>query len=246
MTPPMILEGRTALVTGASRGLGRAIAGALAARGAAVACVARDGAELESSVAALRGAGGRVLAVPADVTRATEVEAAVRATLAQLGGLDIVVLNAGTWLGAPLHETSEETWDRLLDLNLKGAFLALKYTLPHLLERRRGTIVGICSLGGWVGQPGSAAYAASKWGLRGLLESVALEVKPAGVRVSIVSPHNINSAGRTIDPGSDERRHKLEPSEIADLVAHICSAPDHVSIGNVTIWPVGAGIRSEG
>jgi len=242
----MALDGRTALVTGASRGLGRAIAGALAARGAAVGLMAHASDELEASVAALLRDGARALAVPADVTRASDVEAGVRATLAQLGGLDIVVLNAGTWLGAPVHQTSEETWDKLLDLNLKGAFLTLKYALPHLLDRRRGTIVGICSLGGWVGQPGSAAYAASKWGLRGLLESVALEVKPAGVRVSIVAPHNINSAGRAIDPASDERRHKLEPSEIADLVAHICSAPDHVSIGNVTIWPIGAGIRSEG
>lgn len=242
----MNLQGRVALITGASRGLGHAIAGALAARGAAVACMARPGAELESSVSALRKGGARALAVPADVTHASEVDAGVRTTLAQLGGIDIVVLNAGTWQGAPVHQTSEETWDFLLDLNLKGAFLTLRYSLPHLLEKRRGTIVGISSLGGWVGQPGSAAYAASKWGLRGLLESVALEVKPAGVRVSIVAPHNMNSAGRTIDPASDERRHTLETSDVAELVAHICSAPDHVAIGNVTIWPIGAGIRSEG
>jgi len=242
----MTLQGRTALITGASRGLGLAIARALSARGAAVACVARAGEELESAVAGLRREGARALAVAADVTNAAEVEAGVRATIAGLGGLDIVVANAGTWQGAPIHETSEEMWDRLLDLNLKGAFLTLKYSLPHLLEQRRGTIVGISSIGGWVGQPGSAAYAASKWGLRGLLESVALEAKPAGVRVSIVSPHNINSAGRKIDPASEERRHALEPAEIAELVAHVCATPDHVSIGNVSIWPISAGIRAEG
>lgn len=242
----MTLRGRSALITGASRGLGLAIATALAARGAAVACMARAGEELTNGVAALRRSGARALAVPADVTRANEVEAGVRTTIAELGGLDIVVLNAGTWQGAPVHETSEEMWDRLLDLNLKGAFLALKSSLPHLLAQHRGTIVGITSIGGWVGQPGSAAYAASKWGLRGLLESVALEVKPAGVRVSIIAPHNINSAGRKIDPATEERRHALETTDIAELVAHICSAPDHVSVGNVTIWPIGAGIRAEG
>jgi len=242
----MTLQGRTALITGASRGLGLAIARALSARGAAVACMARAGEELENAVAGLRRDGARALAVAADVTKATEVEAGVQATIAGLGGLDLVVLNAGTWQGAPLHETSEEMWDRLLDLNLKGAFLTLKFSLPRLLEQRRGTIVGISSIGGWVGQPGSAAYAASKWGLRGLLESVALEAKPAGVRVSIVSPHNINSAGRTIDPASEERRHALEPAEIAELVAHLCAAPDHVSIGNVSIWPIAAGIRADG
>jgi NAD(P)-dependent dehydrogenase (short-subunit alcohol dehydrogenase family) len=242
----MNLQGKTALVTGASRGLGRAISASLAARGAALACLARAGAELDSSVAGLRASGARVIAVPADVTNASEVEAAVRALLEDLGGLDIVVLNAGTWQGAPLHQTSEAMWDQLLDLNLKGAFLTLKYALPHLLARGRGTIVGISSLGGCVGQPNSSAYAASKWGLRGLLESVALEVQPSGVRVSIVAPHNINSAGRPIEPGSEERTHHLETGEIADLVAHICAAPDHVSIGNVTIWPIGAGIRAQG
>ena len=242
----MDLAGKSALVTGASRGLGHAIATALATRGAALACVARAGAELDATVAALHAKGAKALAVAADVTQAAEVEAAVQATVEGHGGLDIVVLNAGTWQGAPLHQTSEEMWDQLLDLNLKGAFLTLKYALPHLMARGRGTIVGITSLGGWVGQPGATAYAASKWGLRGLLESAALEAQPAGVRVSIVAPHNINSVGRTIEPGSEARSHTLETTEIAELVAHICSAPDHVAIGNVTIWPIGAGIRAQG
>ena len=111
-----------------------------------------------------------------------------------------------------------------------------------MIAAKRGTVVGIASLGGFVGQPNSAAYAASKWGLRGLLESAALELKPHRVRVSIVAPHNINSAGRDIAPGTPERDRNLEPAEIAALVAWICGAPDHVAVGNVTIWPVAAGI----
>jgi NADP-dependent 3-hydroxy acid dehydrogenase YdfG len=102
--------------------------------------------------------------------------------------------------------------------------------------------VGISSLGGLVGQSGSAAYAASKWGLRGLLESAALELKPHRVRVSIVHPHNINSAGRAIAPGSEERNKALEPADVASLVAWICCAPEHVAVGNVTIWPIDAAI----
>ena len=242
----MRLEHQVALITGASHGLGLATARALALEGAAVACVARPGAELERAVAALRATGAQALAAPADVTRADEVERAVQATLEQWGRLDIVVLNAGTWKGAPLVETSEALWDQLLDLNLKGAFLTLKSTLPWLIERRRGTIVGIASLGAWVGQANASAYAASKWGLRGLLESVALEAKPHGIRVSIVSPHNMNSAGRAIAPGSEERLHHLEPAEVAALVTFVCTAPDHVSVGNVTVWPVGAGLVSQG
>jgi len=239
------LEHQVALITGGSRGLGLAIARALAAEGAAVALVARPGAELDRAVAEISAAGARAMAAPADVTRAAEIEGAARAVLERWQRLDIVILNAGTWQGAPIHETSEAMWDALLGLNLKGAFLTLKAVLPGLIRQRRGTIVGIASLGATVGQPGSAAYAASKWGLRGLLESVALEVKPHRVRVSLVYPHNINSAGRAIAPGSEERDRNLEPDEIASLVAWLCGAPEHIAVGNVTIWPLATGIRND-
>jgi len=242
----MKLANQVALITGGSRGLGLAIARALTGEGAAVACLARAGDELERAVAQLSAGGGKALGVPADVTRDRDVEAAVRAAIERFGQLDMIILNAGTWLGGSLTETTEQTWDTLLDLNLKGAFLTLKHALPWLIQRRQGTVVGISSLGGWVGQANGSAYAASKWGLRGLLESVALEVKPHNVRVSIVSPHNINSQGAAIDPLSDERRRKLEPADIAAMVAMICAAPPHVSVGNLNIWPIGAGIVSKG
>jgi NAD(P)-dependent dehydrogenase (short-subunit alcohol dehydrogenase family) len=242
----MRLQDQVALITGASHGLGLAISHALAAEGALISCVARPGPGLTQAVATLSASGAQVLAAPADVTHAAEVAAAVKATGERWGRLDIVVLNAGTWQGAPLHETTEEMWDQLLDLNLKGAFLTLKYAVPWLTAQRRGTVVGIDSLGGRVGQPGSAAYAASKWGLRGLLESAALELKPHRVRVSLVAPHMMNSSGRPIEPGSPDRDRSLETADVAALVAFICSAPEHVAIGNATIWPLAAGIRSQG
>ena len=236
------LAGHHALVTGGSRGLGFAIVRALAQEGATVALVARPGAELDRAVALLAADGSHAFAAPADVTRADEVDRAVRAAVERFPRLDLVILNAGTWHGAPIHETSEAMWDSLLDLNLKGAFLTLRAALPTLIAQKRGTIVGISSLGGLVGQSGSAAYAASKWGLRGLLESAALELKPHRIRVSLVHPHNINSAGRAIAAGSEERNKALEPADVASLVAWICCAPEYVSVGNVTIWPVDAGI----
>jgi len=238
----MRLEGKVALITGGSRGLGLAIAKALGAEGAAIACLARAGAELEGAIATLSASGVQALAVTADVTKEPEVERAMRAVIERWGRLDVLVLNAGTWQGARLADTTETQWDLLLDLNLKGAFLALKHAIPWLTAQNGATVVGISSLGGTVGQPGSAAYAASKWGLRGLLESAALELKPQRVRVSIVHPHNMNSAGRTIEPGSPDRDRNLEPSEVASLIAWICTAPDHLSVGNVTVWPLAAGI----
>jgi NADP-dependent 3-hydroxy acid dehydrogenase YdfG len=241
----MRLKEQVALITGASHGLGLAIARSLAAESASVSLLARGGAKLDQAVASLKSVGADAFGAPADVTNAAEVERAVKQTIEQWGRLDIVVLNAGTWLGGSVVETSEQTWDSLLDLNLKGAFLTLKYALPWLTSQKRGTVVGIASLGAMVGQPGAAAYAASKWGLRGLLESVALDVKPQRVRVSIVCPHNINSAGQAYQPGSPERDAHLEPTEIASLVAWICTAPDHVSVGNVSIWPIHAGVKAQ-
>ena len=238
----MKLKGQVALITGASRGLGLAIARALGAEGASIACLARPGVELDQAVATLTAEGYPSVVLPADVTVADQVERAVQRVADHWGRLDMVVLNAGTWQGARVHETTEKMWNTLLDLNLKGAFLTLKYALPTLIAARRGTVIGIGSFGAWVGQPGSAAYAASKWGLRGLLESVALEVKPYRVRVGMVHPHNMNSLGRAIDVGSPERDRFIEPGEVASLIAWICAAPEHVSVGNVTIWPVSAGI----
>jgi len=238
----MSLDGKVAMVTGASKGLGLAIAHALAADGASVACVARDADEVGRAAKALGDRGRHALAVTADVTREDDVQAAVRTTVAELGRIDVLVLNAGGWLGAPLAETSEGDWDRLIDLNLKGAFLALKHAWPHLTARRGSTVVGIGSIGDLVGASGEAAYAASKWGLRGLLESAALELRPHGVRVSLFHPHSMNASGAGHEPGTPARDRNLDYEDVARTVAFVCGLPAHVAVGNLSIWPIAAGI----
>lgn len=238
----MKLAGQVVLVTGASRGLGLAIAHALAAEGAKLACLARPGRELDEAVATLVARGMDAIAAPADVTRDAEVATAVGAVLDRWGRLDVLVLNAGTWKGAPLVETSEETWDQLMDLNAKGAFLVLRHALPAMIAARRGSVIGIASIGALVGSAGSGAYGASKFALRGLLESAALELKPHHVRVSAIYPHNINSAGRAIDPAGPERERNLEPADIAALVAHVATAPPHVAMPHLEIFPQSAAI----
>jgi len=236
------LDNKVALVTGSSRGLGLAISEELAREGAAVALMARASEELAQAVEGLSKQGAKVMAAPADVTREAEVAAVLGNVVATWKRLDILVLNAGTWQGAPLAETTEAQWDLLVDLNLKGAFLPLKHAIPHLTQQPGSTVVGISSIGGLAGQAGSAAYSASKWGLRGLLESAALELKKDRVRVSLVYPHNINSAHRAIDPASADRTRHLETQEIAELVGFICAAPPHTVIGQVSIWPLDAGL----
>lgn len=237
----MSLRGQVAFITGGSRGLGLAIASALGGEGAKVAIAATGRARLESAAADLAARGIEALPLETDVTQSASVEQAVEAVRRRWGRLDALVLNAGTWAGAPIHETTEAQWDQLLTLNLKGAFLTLRAALPLMKAAGRGTIVGIASIGALTGQPGSAAYAASKWGLRGLLESAALELAPDRIRVSLVYPHNINSAGRAIAAGA-ERDANLEPDDIAATVAHLVSAPSHVQFPHVDVWPLAAGI----
>lgn len=238
----MPLTGQVALVTGASRGLGLSISRALAQEGARIACLARPGAALDNAVAALSHTGHEVMAAPADVTETSQVEAAIQRVLERWSRIDVLVLNAGGWQGALVHETSDALWEQMLDLNLKGAFHTLRAALPSMIAARSGTIIGISSIGGLVGSSGAAAYAASKWGLRGLLESTALEVKPHRIRVSIVHPHDINSTGESYRDGTRERDQHVEPADVAALVAFLASAPSHVSIGNVTVWPLAAGV----
>jgi NADP-dependent 3-hydroxy acid dehydrogenase YdfG len=221
--------------------LGLAIARALGGLGARVSLVARASAELDGAARELTAAGIECRGVPTDVTVADQVERAVASTIDAFGRLDILVLNAGTWKGASIEDTSEALWDQLVDLNLKGAFLALKYAVPHLRARHGATVIGISSLGAWTGSANASAYAASKEPILVLLN---LELKPDRVRVSLVHPHNMNSEGRVIAPDAKERDQRIETSEVASLVAWICAAPDHVAVGNVTIWPLASGLRS--
>lgn len=237
----MRLEGQVAVITGGSRGLGLAIAEALGAEGARVAILAKGRAQLDEAAASLAARGIEALALEADVTSAESVERAVTEVQRRWSRLDALILNAGIWQGAPIEKTTDAQWGQLLSINLTGAFLTLRAALPTMKAAKRGTIVGISSVGGLTGQPGSAAYAASKWGLRGLLESAALELKPDRIRVSVVYPHNINSAGRALTSAAD-RDANLDPSDIAAMVCHLVSAPSHVSFPHVDVWPLSAGV----
>lgn len=241
----MALEGQVAFITGGSRGLGLAIAHALGATGARVAVLAKGRAELDKAAAALAASGVEAMALETDVTSGESVERAVAAVRERWGRIDALILNAGTWQGAPIRDTTDAQWGQLIGLNLTGAFLTLRAALPLMQAAKRGTVVGISSIGGLTGQPGSAAYAASKWGLRGLLESAALELKPDRIRVSIVYPHNINSAGRALTSDA-ERDANLDPADIAATVCHLVSAPDHVSFPHVDVWPLAVGIGVRG
>jgi SDR family mycofactocin-dependent oxidoreductase len=201
------LAGKVALVTGAARGQGRAHAMALAAAGADLAICDVGGfddpvapyhlgssTDLERTADEIRALGRRCVACTADVTRAADLESLTEQTVSELGGIDAVVANAG--IGAapmPSWEISEEQWDRVLAVNLKGVWLTCKFAIPHLMASGGGSIVMISSVGGLVGQPGLGAYVAAKHGVVGYMRSLANEVGGLGIRVNVVCPGAVDT-----------------------------------------------------
>lgn len=182
------LAGRKALVTGASRGIGRALAIGLAQAGAAVAVSGRDLTLIEQVVARIIGAGGAAVAAPFDVADTAAAQAGIAHAAERLGGLDLLVNNAGMEQVCPSLDVDEALWDRIQDTNLKGAFFCAQAAARIMAPADGGAIVNICSVTSEIGVPTAAAYCASKSGLLGLTRTLATEWAPHGIRVNGIGP----------------------------------------------------------
>ncbi|HTZ99596.1 MAG TPA: SDR family NAD(P)-dependent oxidoreductase [Candidatus Aquilonibacter sp.] len=189
----MLLEGRTAIVTGGGRGIGRAIARKLAGEGAAVVVASRSSKEIDAVAAEIQKAGGRAKAVAADVAKLAECEEIVRVAREVFGKVDILVNNAGI-LGpvAPAEKTTPEQWNEVLATNLTSAFLMSRLVIPEMYERQSGAILNLSSVAGKVAFPMNSAYAATKAGLLGLTRTLAAEGARKGVRVNGIAPGPVN------------------------------------------------------
>jgi NAD(P)-dependent dehydrogenase (short-subunit alcohol dehydrogenase family) len=235
MTENRPLQGKVALVTGASRGIGLAIARSLGRLGAKVSVCARDAKKLELAANELQDDGATILAVPADVTRAADVDALVAKTEQALGPIEILVNNAGIGYFGPAHQAEEATWDRVLDTNLKSVFLASKAVAAGMIERRSGHIINIASLAGKNAFADGGIYCASKWGLMGLTECMAEDLRGFGIRVSAICPGTVATefsphAGK--DPGK-----MLQPEDIAHAVEMIVTQAPQSFISEVLLRP---------
>lgn len=251
MASDQVLSGTVALVTGASSGIGEATAKRLAAEGAAVAVAARRLDRLERLVEEIDDAGGRALAIEADVTDRAAAEALVERTVSELGRLDTVVNNAGVMLLGPALEAPIEEWERMVDLNVKGLLYVAKAALPHLLEfaedgpRLVTDMVNISSVAGRRPRDNSAVYNATKFGVGAFSEALRQEVTERHVRISLVEPgavitelasHNRPEVieGMKARFGAIER---LEAADIADTISYIVTRPRHMAINEILVRP---------
>ena len=230
-----VLENKVALVTGASRGIGFAIARNLAGLGAKVALCAREPERLEKSAARLRAEGAGVAALPADIRNANEIVPLVSKIEQALGPIAILVNNAGIGYFAPIQDASEANWDSVLDTNLKAVFLLSKAVAPGMIQRRGGHIINIGSLAGKSAFAGGAIYCASKWGLLGLTQCMAEDLRPHGIRVSAVLP---GSVATDFSPHAGKDASKmLQPDDVAHAVEGIVTQASQSFISEVLIRP---------
>jgi 3-oxoacyl-[acyl-carrier protein] reductase len=229
------LLGKVALITGGSRGIGKAIALKLAALGAAVAICGRDTASLEAAANELQATGARVHWQRADVTRSAEVAALVAQTESSLGGVSILVNNAGIGLFGPIHEKTEQEWDTLLDTNLKSLFLVSRAVIPGMIQRKSGDIINISSLAGKNTFAGGL-YCASKWAVQGLSGCMAEDLRGYGIRVSTVCPGSVATefSGR----GPKDASKVLTVQDVAHAVAMIATQGPQSFLSEVHLRPL--------
>ncbi|MDQ3343594.1 MAG: SDR family NAD(P)-dependent oxidoreductase [Actinomycetota bacterium] len=240
------LAGKVALVTGASSGIGEATALALAAEGAAVAIGARRGDRLEALADKISADGGRALTLDLDVTQEQQAHDAVGRTRADLGGLDIVVNNAGVMLLGPILDADTSDWRRMIETNVLGLMYVTHAALPGLVEQGSGDIVQVSSVAGRLAREGSGGYNASKWAVNAFSESLRQEVTARGVRVTLVEPGAVATELSDHITHAEskqrvkERVTKMRPLQSADIAAGVVYAvtqPPHVSVNEVLIRP---------
>ena len=233
------LRGQVALVTGAGRGIGRAVSLALAAEGAVVVLAARTRAELAAVATEIREAGGQARAMPTDVTHDASVEALVEQVVGELGRLDILVSAAGVASFGPLAGAKPADWDPMLAVNLRAVMVCCRAALGPMVRQRRGTILNIASVAAARPIPGSAAYSATKAGVVAFSRVLAEEVRSEGVRVGVLLPGAVDTPLWDAIPDGPDRRRMLAPGDVARAVVLMATLPPGATLEELTLLPAG-------
>ena len=232
----MELKGRVVLVTGAGRGIGRAVALAFAREGAKLALDGRTKKNLTDVARELKDLDAPAAVLPGDVSDEGVVSRVVAAAEQQLGPIDVLVNNAGVYVAAPVERMDTLVFDRLLAVNLRGPFLMSRAVLPGMKSRRRGHVVNVASTAGRRGFAGGGAYCASKFGLVGLSEAMMYEVRTSDVRVSVVYPSTVatdlvRKSGMTFD-----EKKAIQPEDVAAGIVALVKMDDRALVKGLEIW----------
>lgn len=232
------LDGRVALVTGASRGIGKGIAFGLAGEGARVVLAARDSAMLNANAETIRSKGGEALAVPTDVSDEIQVKALFNRATAVFGRLDVLVNNAGAFDWGHVDELSAEAWDHVMAVNLRGPFLCSREAVRIMKVQGGGRILNIGSISAQRVRPGSAAYSTTKFGLVGLTQVTALEGRSHGIACSCLHPGNTFVERRKDNPTPVNREPMMSVEALADVAVHMATLPPHVNMLEAIVLPL--------
>ena len=230
------LDGQVAVVSGAGRGIGSAIARKLAALGATAVLLGRTKSTLDETARAIINAGGKTEVIPCDVTVLHQLEYASTRVDSTFGRVDILVNNAGVGgFNDPLHNLPPEDWDHILNTNLRGVYFAIRCFAPLMIRAYSGHIINISSLAGKNALPNGAAYAASKWGLNGLTYSVAEELRKHNVRVSVICPGSVDTE---LSPHAGKDPNKmLQSDDVAHAVAMLVTQAPQSFISEILLRP---------
>ncbi len=234
----MDFNGKTALITGAGKGIGKAIAIALAKEGVHVGLLARTMADLEQVAATItKTYGTKVSTAAADVAKRDEVEAAHQKIVAELGTIDILINNAGIATFAKVTEMVPEDWEQIVQVNLMGTYYMTRSVLPSMIEKQSGHIINIASSAGERGFAAGSAYCASKAAVLVFTESVMQEVRKQNIRVTALAPSTVNTelaAKAGLNIGDEDRM--LQPEDVAELTLAALRLPERVFVKNAGIW----------
>ena len=231
------LDGKVAVVTGASKGIGKAIASAFAGAGAKVVLAARTHETLEQVAADLRESGAEALAVPTDVTDVDAVQRLIEQTLDAYQHVDILVNNAGVGYFGPVVDFAPDDWDAVLNSNLKAVYLCAKYALPPMLAQGSGQIINVLSIAAKVAFEASAAYCAAKAGALALTKVLASEVRQQNIRVTAVLPGSVHTPFWDDVPEHPDFEQMLKPEHVADTVVSICQQPPGMVTEEIVVMP---------
>jgi len=229
----MELEGHVAIITGASRGIGKAIAIALGNEGASVVVAARSKKELENVAQEIYQAGSKSKAVVTDVRKNIELKNLYKKTIQEFGRVDILINNAGIGMRKPFTEVSESDWDNMIQTNLNSVYTLTNLVLPKMIEQNKGVIINISSGAGKQGFPLLSAYCATKFAVNGLTQSIAKEVNNCHVRVYSVSPGGVNTDMHRNSFPEHDLTKLLKPEEVANKVLKLCTPSCSTKSGSI-------------